>query len=126
SSKRFNITSPRCPLQLGDGVQSDQVRLHRVGESARCTIGRESVYAPPPSLPATTSEPGGTFSSARGVKFSTAGNPRNSTASQSQRRHWFHTSFRPGSGREFHTQTQRPSGHEPLGRIDFIWFKWSQ
>src|SRR5690606_16101272 len=54
--------------------QSDQVRLHRVGESARCTIGRESVYAPPLRLPATTSEPGGTFSSAQGGKFSTAGN----------------------------------------------------
>src|SRR5690606_12478526 len=55
-------------------LQSDQVRLHRVGESARCTIGRESVYAPPLRLPATTSEPGGTFSSAKGGKFSTAGN----------------------------------------------------
>src|SRR5690606_29360625 len=57
-------------------LQSDQVRLHRVGESARCTIGRESVYAPPLRLPATTSEPGGTFSSAQGGKFSTAGNTR--------------------------------------------------
>src|SRR5690606_12063667 len=55
-------------------LQSDRVRLHRVGESARCTIGRESVYAPPLRLPATTSEPGGTFSSAKGGKFSTAGN----------------------------------------------------
>src|SRR5690606_1733088 len=58
--------------QYHASLQSDQVRLRREGEGAKCTISRESAYAAPHGLPATIPVPSGTLSSARSGKLSTA------------------------------------------------------
>src|SRR5690606_28614802 len=60
--------------QYHASLQSDQVRLRREGEGAKCTISRESAYAAPHGLPATIPVPSGTLSSARSGKLSTAAN----------------------------------------------------